>query len=196
MDSSVTLKIVFVALAILLVGTGSVLAFGISSPYWKSHPLELYPGESREISFNLQNCPSLKENCDDGDANIVASFEEGSEIAEITSGDSYLVPFGSADTNIILKVSIPESASIGDEYNVKFSVSSPPAEGEGGNIQLGVKYGVSFPVEVIEEPTDVPPAADEPAPPDKSKRGNKVLKMLVVLVALILIAWIILRKKK
>jgi len=124
---------------------------------------------------------------------VVASFEEDGGISEMISGTNYNLPYGSSDNNVVLRISVPANANIGDSYNIDFSVSAPPI-GEGGTLQLSLKYGVSFPVEVIEEPTDVPPAADEPAPPEKTK-GNKILKMLVVLIALILIVWIILKKK-
>src|SRR3989344_7243937 len=124
MDNRIRVRTIFAVLVILVVSTDSVLAFGISSPYWKAHPLEMYLGETRDIEFNLQNCPSLKDHCDKEDANVVVEFVEGSEIAEITSGANYLVKYGSSDQNIILKISIPENAEVGTVYTVKFSVSS------------------------------------------------------------------------
>jgi hypothetical protein len=164
------LLLTLTALAVLLVGTGSVLAFGVSSPYYKNHPLEMYPGEVREIPFNLQNCPALLETCDPVDVTVTVEFIKGSEVAEIISGLSYLVPYGTASTNLMLRVSVPADANIGDSYDVEFSLSSPPAEVEGGNVQLGVKYGVGFPLEVVEKVEEVPdepatpPVVDEPAP--------------------------------
>jgi len=46
-------------------------------------------------------------------------------------------------------VSVPNNAVLGTSYNVKFSVNSVP-EGEGA-VQFNIKYGVSFPVIVVEK---------------------------------------------
>ena len=140
---------------ILLISTifliPNVFAFGISSPYWKDNPLQMHPGETKEIAFNLQNCPSLSETCDQKDIIIQAILEEGEEIAEITSGSQYTIPFGTADTNIILRISAPEE-SPQNIYTIKFSVSSPPSE-EAGNVQLGTKYNVEFSVIIASSPS-------------------------------------------
>ncbi|MBS3098934.1 hypothetical protein J4462_01855 [Candidatus Pacearchaeota archaeon] len=194
MDNRIRVKTIFAVLAILIVSTNGVLAFGISSPYWKNHPLEMYLGETRDIEFNLQNCPSLKDHCDKEDANIVVEFEEGSEIAEITSGANYLVKYGSSDQNIILKISIPENANIGDEHTVKFSVSSVPETDEGGNVQLGTKYFSSFPVKVIEKPAEAveKPVIEETAP---NKKSNVLVWALVVVIILVIFYFVFRRKK-
>jgi hypothetical protein len=181
------IKILVLVFGILLVSTSSVLAFGISSPHWRSNPLEMYPGETKDISFNLQNCPALLEDCDKEDVNVILSFLEGEEIAEVRGGSEYLVPYGSANTNIILRVSVPESASVGDSYNVKFSVTSAP-KGEGGNVQLGVKYNVDFPVEVGEESFEQPQVSGEGS-------GN-LIWWIVGIVVVVLIIWYVVKRKK
>ena len=130
---------------ILLAGINDVLAFGISSSYWKDNPLKMYSGETKEISFSLVNSAG-----EIGDVEAFVSLEEGKEIAEITSGSKYNVPFG-GNAKIILKISVPESVRIGEKYNIKFSVNSISNEREEGNIQLGVGYHVDFPVEVVKK---------------------------------------------
>ena len=52
------IKLVLVAM-LLLLNIGFVLALSVNSPYYKNNPLEMYPGQEREILFNMQNCPSL-----------------------------------------------------------------------------------------------------------------------------------------
>lgn len=147
-----TIKLSFVILAILLVNIGFVLSLSVSSPYYKDKPLEMYPGQEREILFSVQNCPSLAESCNAEDIKVVVNIEEGSEIAQITSGESYTIDYGSNE-NIKLKMKIPSSIAIGTEYSVKFTVASVP-EGSGG-VQLGLKYNVEFPI-IIKNQSDIP----------------------------------------
>jgi len=180
-----------IGVMILLVGTHSVLAFGISSPYWDDNPLEMYSGQTKEILFNLQNCPSREADCqDDKDINIVVTFEEGEEIAEIMSGTNYNVLYGSADTDIILRVTIPESSSIGERYDIAFSISSP-VEDESGNVQLGIKYNIGFPVNVVAEAVEKP-VIEETA----SNRKSNVLVWALVVVIILIVFYFVLRRKK
>lgn len=179
-------------LAIFLVATQLVSAFGISTPYWKAYPLEILPGETKEVPFNLQNCPSLSETCDKTEINVIVSLEEGQGITEITSGDSYQIPYGTANTNVVLKLTIPEDAKSGDSYNIKFSVTSAPKD-ESGNIQLGVKYNVEFPVKVIES-TQVSENTEKPEKAEVNTTSTTILIILSVLIILIII-YLVMRKK-
>ena len=184
----------FLTLAILLVSTSGVLAFGISSPYWKDYPLEMLPGQMKEISFNLQNCPSLKETCVKEDVNIIASFEEGEEIAEIISGSEYNIQFGTADTNMVLRISIPQEATIGDSYNIRFSIASPPREEE-GNIQLKLKYSVDFPVVIVGESAVQSTPTTQIEEPE-TKLGTVTVTILIIAAVLLIIFIILLKRKK
>ncbi|MFH1425271.1 MAG: hypothetical protein ABIG28_00890 [archaeon] len=190
MGNRIGIKTLALAFVIILVITSSVLAFGISSPYWKDNPLEMYPGEVREIPFNLQNCPSMKDHCDGKDAKVVVAFEEGGEIAEITSGLDYLIPYGTADMNLMLKVSIPADANIGDDFYVKFSASASSTE-EGGNIQVGTKYNVGFPVKVVEK-VEEPPVT----PPTTEEKGMSATMIAIIVVVVVVILYFLFRKKK
>jgi hypothetical protein len=183
-----TILLTLTVLAIFLVSTGGVFAeFAVSTPYWNNNPLEMYPGESKEVQFNLQNCPALLESCDSGDIIVTAEFEEGNEIAEVMSGLEYSVPYGTANTNLLLRVSIPESAKIGESYNIKFSLSSPPEPQEGGNVQLGIVYGVSFPVKVVEKPVVEGEEVEGP---------NYLLWVIIALIIILLIIIVIILRKK
>jgi len=197
MDNRNLILYILACLVIFLVGTTSVFAYGISSPYTEKTPLKMYPGQTKEVAFNLQNCPSLGDYCEKEDVNVVVSFEEGNEIAEIISGLEYNVPYGTADTNIILKVSIPEDGNVGDSYNVKFSIGAAPSGEEGGNVQLGVRYNVDFPVNVVakeEAPTE-PVASIEKPEAEKISIG-KIAIIILIVVAVIAVVYFLLRKKK
>ncbi len=145
------ITLALIMLTIILVSTNNTIAYGISMPYWKDNPLKMYPGQIKEVALNLQNCPSKsEEKCQQEDVDIIVSLEEGKEIAELTSGTSYTIPFGTADTYIILKVIIPENAEIGSTYNIKLFIMSVPKKTI-SNIQLGIGYNKEFPVKIVEE---------------------------------------------
>ena len=138
------IKLFFAFLLVLLVSTNFVFSLSISSPYHKNNLLLMYPGQEREISFNLQNCPSRAETCSREDEKVSVALEQGYEIAQITSGNTYTIPYGSSNKNILLRVKIPANTAIGTEYSIKFTVTSlPPDE---GSVQMGLRYNVEFPV--------------------------------------------------
>lgn len=184
-------KITLIILAFLIVSTGAFASFGVSMPYSSETPLNMYAGEVKEVSFNLQNCPSKSVACPQNDETILASLIQGSEIAQIISGDEYIVPYGSDNTNIILKISAPASASSGSIYNIKFSVKSSPGE-KGGNIQLGVAYNVGFPVVIVEKPALTP---ETPAPQPQSYTALIIILIIAIAIIISIIIWLIKRKK-
>jgi len=193
-----SIKIIILILVfslVFLVSTSIVAAFGISAPYWKNNPLKMYPGQIKEISFNLQNCPSLSPDCERVDENINIVLEEGSEIAEITSGNSYLIPYGTADKYIRLKIQIPNNAKIGDSYNIRFSATAAPTA-EGGNVELGLKYNVEFPV-VVGEEADIQGdiAHIEPRATAGISTGLIVIIILITIIIIIIIIYWISKKR-
>ncbi len=120
-------------------------SYAVNTKYYNEKPLIMYPGESKEISFNLQNCPAKSPECEERNENISLQQLEGIEITEILSGTSYYLPYSSVDNYITLKVSIPESDTIGSSYRILLRLSSPPPP-TNGTIQLGTSYDVGFPV--------------------------------------------------
>jgi hypothetical protein len=184
MDYTNSIKIIGLVLAIILVGTGSVIALGISTPYWKNHPLEMYPGQTTEVSFLLVN------KAGNPTAEAFVTLEKDGGVAEITSGNEYRVPAEARDVSVVLKISVPEEASIGDSYDVEFAVRAAPEEDQGGNVQLGVGYGVKFPVNVVAQID-----AEELPEVERTQSGNGVVIAIVVLIIiLILIFWAMKRK--
>ena len=191
---NINMKIGILMIIFLLVSISGVLAFGISSPYWKDNPLKMNPGESRDVFFNLQNCPSLLASCGSSEENVIVSLMEGSEVTQITSGDSYRLPFGSFDTYVKLHVSIPESASPGSSYNVKFSVSS---SGSGtGSVVLGTGYYVDFPVIVVEKSAESVVVDNQNVSPQSKLNFSNLTTVLFIagLILLILVIYWIIKK--
>jgi len=132
---------VFVLVTFLLAGL--VTAFGVSSPYWKGHPLKLYPGESTTINFNLQN------NVGDTDVKVKAEVVEGADIASLKR-DIYLVKAKTTDTMVPLKVTLPKDATAPRHVTIEFKTMT---SGEGGMVTMGTGMKTEFDILVSETPT-------------------------------------------
>ena len=194
--NSEVLKILIV-FGILIVNTGFVFAaaeLGVGSPYYKNNPLKIYPGQEREIVFDIYNCPSRAETCDKQNIIAEVSLVEGKEIASLVSGSKYNLDFG--DTGKIrLKISIPNNAAIGDSYNVKMLLQSVP---EGSGVQVGVGYNIEFPVlvkEASEVPADYVPIAGETQETTGMFLVIVIILSIVILIAIISI-YIMLKKRR
>jgi len=121
-----------------------VMAFGVVTPYWKENPLIMYPGESKEVSFNLQNMVG------DKDYAIRVALLESSNIALITDASTdYLIRAKTDTTYVHMIVSIPSDAAIGAVYPITMSFSTITAGNEG--VSLGSSIEKSFNVVIGKE---------------------------------------------
>ena len=179
------IKIILLVL-IVLVNINFILALGVSSPYWKDNPLEMYPGQVKDVAFTLTNNP---------DAEITTAFvsmDDNSGMAEITSGAEYSVTPGSTNTKVVLRISVPETVTIGNIYNIKFSVKSAPS-GEQGPVQLIMGYNIDFPVKVVEQ--SKVSTADEQVKDTKSKEISWIIWGIIIVFVLIMV-YFFFRKKR
>ena len=81
-------KLMFWILSIFLV-VELVQGFGVSADYWDGRPLAVYPGETREVSFALQNMVG------GGDVMLEVELSSGWEIATLVNESQvYFLPFG------------------------------------------------------------------------------------------------------
>ncbi len=190
--NSINKKIISFVFIFLLVGTSSVLALGISTPYWKDHPLEMYPGQTKEVSFLLVN------KVGNPTADAFVTLTKSAEIAKIISGSEYSVPAEARDVNVVLQINVPENANIGDTYDIEFSIKAIPEENQGGNVQLGVGYGVKFPVKVIDKSEALPEPIQTQTPQPQAKEINTtaIIIGLIVLIVFAIIIFVILKRKK
>ncbi|MFH1585548.1 MAG: hypothetical protein ABIB79_02175 [archaeon] len=117
-----------------------ICAVEVSSKYWKENPLQIYPGETKEISIGLTS----KE-----DVDVNAIIVRGSEIVEFIGQDKYFVS-SQIGTKVNLKVSLPNDAKGEEikEIELKFSPESKPGE---GTVALIASTSIIIPVEVIKE---------------------------------------------
>ncbi|HLD00456.1 MAG TPA: hypothetical protein VJC39_01805 [Candidatus Nanoarchaeia archaeon] len=121
-----------------------VASFGVTTPYWDTKPLSLHPGESQEVQLLLQNMVG------EGDITLLASITEGGNIAQLLDQNlNYLIPFGTKDVPVSLRITIPEDASTDGDVKVIVSFKqlvSSNAEGE--MLQMAGGVGAIIPVTI------------------------------------------------
>jgi hypothetical protein len=157
-----TIKLILPIIFVLLL-VSFVHGFGVGSPYWEENPLTMYPGEIKEVDFNLQNMVGTE------DYDVVAEVKQGMEIAELKR-DSYTVKYGTSDTLAPLEIRLPNNAT--GTYRVKVDFKTVKS-GSGGGVAMGTGMNIAF--DVIVSGT---------AP----KKGNMIpTSLMFAMIALILI---------
>ena len=159
-----------------------VSAIAVSAPYTPKSPLSMYPGESKTFTLTLQNMAGEE------DVKFDASVAQGSEIVSLVRGNKeYLVPIGSNNVPVEVKVKVPKNAEVGTEYlaQVKFE-PIPLGTEEEGMVQLALGISGYFKVNVVEKPEGV-------------KEGLSTttwIIILVILIVLVLVGIWMAKKKK
>jgi len=168
-------KQILMASLMLAVLSVSVAGVGIATPYWKENPLVMQPGELKDVSLNLQNMVG------DEEITLRAVLAEGSEIATITDSSlDYVLPAKSADTNVHLRIEIPNDARVGDVYKLRFSFTTV-TPGESGALTLGLSIDKSFDVIIGE--------VREPAERERPAFGSTGYTLAVILIAIAVLIW-------
>ena len=169
-------KIIFLLLIILSVQLVSGL--GIVSDYNLNRPLEIAPGEKKEIGFRIQNINSEE------DSRVQITIKSGKEIAQ-TQKNEVIVP-GKSIKEIFINVEVPKEISNGASRTVTVSFKEVSQQnGEGISIDLSQDYSIS--VLVLGEPKE-------------KKQIYIVLSLLAVflilVVSIIILIVLIAREKK
>ncbi len=128
-------KLYFVLTFILLL-SGIVSAFGVSSPYWEDHPLTMSAGEKKIINLNLQNMVG------ESGADVQLKIINGGDIIKL-SEENYNIDAGSS-LDVPLKIFIPRSAVDEDIYEVKIETKTVASSDSGKMIDMGVGSITSF----------------------------------------------------
>jgi len=170
-----------IVLAVLILLSVNVLAFGVGSKYWQENPLIISPGETKDIFVTLQNMA--------GETDLLATgkITTGSEIAWITDADkTYLVPTGGEIIQVNIRVSVPIDAQLGD---LKELIISFTTQGTGdGPLSIGSAVEREIPISIQEKPKEV--IVEEAGMP------AWVIYLILVIIALIIIIVIIVKNKK
>ncbi|HLC63178.1 MAG TPA: hypothetical protein VJJ21_02565 [Candidatus Nanoarchaeia archaeon] len=182
----------------LLIGAMAFNAngFGITSDYWEGQPLNIAPGESREISLGLQNMVG------DEDVDLKAFITNGSEIASLIDNPVYNVPAKSESVKLRLKIIIPGDAAVGSKYTILVQLNQiGVGEREGQEmVQLSTGVGTKIPV-VVNAIAGSEQLAEEEKPlaeevQEKGWSTSSIVVTLAIIVLLILVGYAVLKKSK
>ncbi len=185
MKNSFRGSMVFLIVAVVLMSAVQVSAFGITSMYWKERPLELKPGEIRDVTLELQNMVGT-------DAiTLEGKMVSGGDIAKITDENlTYYVPAGSKDVLVHLTITVPGDAPLGTEYNIGVSFLEVTRGGQG--VAMGSEIEKYFPV-IVRLP-EVPEAT--PVAGEKMSAWLIVLIIVIVIIIALVILLLIKQTKK
>ena len=145
MKNKIQYKRAFTLMTLILLASGGVLAFAVSSQWSTSNPIQMYPGQSIEITIILQNVPGPD------DITAKAAITEGADIATLVDSNlEYLIPVGER-TEVKLRIQIPETIAIGGTRDIKISFTTL-AGTEPGSLGFGTSIERVIPVNIIKEP--------------------------------------------
>jgi preprotein translocase subunit SecF len=164
--------------ALLVLSSAVVSAFGIVSRYDSATmPLEMYPGQSVDTYFKIQNSES-------SEITIESSLQMGSEIAKMTSGTTYKIP-ANDQREVNLRVTVPRDAPIGSEYIVKgvFNQIGGDAKSE-GMLQFVINVKKDFKVVVV------------PKPEGEGMSTVMIVLLVLSIVIVLVIIWLVLKGRK
>jgi len=152
---------------------------GVTSFYTDKYPLILQPGDVEDIFFILHNVPPGEEIGID----VVIELSSEKEIAVLTEGMMYHVPFGQK-IKVPARIVIPKRAKAGTEYKVSVLVK-PSSSSGGGNIGFTTSIGSSFLV-VVKDPGQ---ALVEKSPSVGDIGGILFWGIFVILISLIIVVF-------
>ena len=160
----------------------NVSAIGIAFP----GTIIIHPGQSIEESVSLQNLPAGK-----GDLMFEGTIDNGAEYVSFLNNTYVNVPDGKA-RDILLNISVPESAKIGDVYKAKILFSSSPVFSDevdtgGSAVQFNLGTGLSFDIMVTRDPEEETPG------------GIGMIWVVPVIIAIIILTaliWFFVKRKK
>ncbi len=172
---------IFLVLMFLNLLIPYVNAFGITSFYYEDHPLILNPGETKDVQLILQNEKSSPP--------VTLKAELNSDIAVLTGKAIFNLATAENNVPVNVKVTIPETAKIGDQYSVGLTFTTMAKPGN-KMLELGTSITKSFPIVVGEI------IAKEPEKPVKQVSIEGIGTILIISLLVALILFIIYKRKR
>jgi len=188
-------RLMCISMILLVLLSYASLGFAVTSYYWRDTPLILNPGETAEVkAFGLQNMI--------GSEDIIMRVEQtsGFEVAEITDQSlDYDVPFGTKDVFVNFKITVPQDAEIGTEYNIGAIFTRINDKSRRGSVQFtaGISYNMIVVVgerivqEIVEEVVVEVPAPREEQPSETIREERKGISGIGVAILVLIVAAII-----
>jgi|SRR3989344_1401016 len=169
----------FVFLIFLATAFNVSATVGVTSFYYEGHPLIVEPGEIKDVEFSLQN--------HGGDADAVVRVEISSEsgIAEFTDENlEYVVPLESDGMSVPVRITVPENAQPGDEWNVGASFIITYTPKDSGAVQFSSTYNKDFKV-IVGQITPTSQGVKEVLPDSPLLSFIYLAIILIILILLI-----------
>lgn len=163
--------IIILACVIFISNSLSGLAF--STKYYEENPLKLYPGQTTNISVDIQNMAGTTTE------NVKLTITKGQDIAKIIGEDTFPVAVGERKT-IQLQISIPSDTQIGGRYDLEIILSNTVEGAPGAGLGSGNKNII--PIFIVNEP--------------KEQKNFPWTYILLILIILIILVSIIIKKKR
>ncbi|MBU2617031.1 MAG: hypothetical protein KKB79_03595 [Nanoarchaeota archaeon] len=126
---------------LIIISLNFLSAFDVISQYNKENPLELAPGEVKEIQLILKNTGE--------DKNITLTATVLGTGASILGDAIYPISPGT-EIPISLEVSAPENASVGKEYEIDISFNEVKTK-EGGILSITSLVTTKLPVKIVDK---------------------------------------------
>lgn len=182
------LELGILAIGVLVITLGLVSAFTFGMSYSSDIPLNVYPGETKDIQVRLAVSPS------DGPMRLKVDLADASGIAKITdSSNIYSVSPGVANDGIVnIRVRVPDDAAIGKRYTFSLTASDANAATGAQMVNLAQISSTSFDAVVVEKPAVIP---ETPEPAEGISPIWWVLGIIAV-IAIIAIIWFVVKSKK
>lgn len=171
--------------AVMLISLVSAIGFSSND---KTSPLQVYPGEIRNININI--FPSSAE---EGNRIARASMEDDAGIATITDSSLDYNLIVGQNTPVNMRINIPSSVAVGTGYVVKIRTTDITGTGGGGTVGLTTGSLISVYLKVVEKPAA--PVTETPAE-EKISTGWWILGVIVIIALIVIIYFIIKSRKK
>lgn len=186
-------KLLFVlSLLVLIAISPNVNAFAVSTPHWDTNPLHLSPGKSIVVPINLQN----KAPADKDDLIAEVELSSRNEIAKIVTGETvYDLPYGS-DVNVLLDITMPEDAVIGEEYDIRLSAKSSKKVEAASGVGMNIAAVISFPVIVVEKTSYEEISAETTGAIKERKSALSFIASMILVVVVIVIIVAVTKTKR
>lgn len=145
--------------------------------------VEISPGQTIDKTLSLQNLP-----VGEGDLAFKIMVDKGSEYISIIDDEVDVLDGEIKEARI--KISVPESANVGDVYNIKidfktFPISSTSSESSGTAVQFSLGTSLSFDVKVVEPLEETPSGIST----------TWIIIGIIVILLAIIIFWIMKKNK-
>ena len=181
MKKELSLILPLIILSIYLVN-----ALAVSSSYGSGYPLEIYPGETKDIQFKLMTNPdedNLLIKVEILDDKGIASLIDSNNEYKVNQGD--IVP-------VNLRVSVNKTAKAGEKYNIVIKLSDISVSKGEGSVSFKGSSTINFNVLVLGgELKETKPIG----------KGTGVLFvfgffLLVLIISIVLVIWLVVRNRR